>query len=156
MGADLATTLLSEGRRSRLVAQLRETLRIADTADMDLTVLEQGSLVTLEICCQDDDLSAVETEVNRQLDQVCDTPPDDWELERARRLVGNGLRFALESSAQVAGLAAGQTLWGRAQELLQPLSALERWTTLDLQQNLFPQLQANRACTLIAHPGAMN
>ncbi|MAR05706.1 MAG: peptidase M16 [Cyanobium sp. NAT70] len=156
MGADLATTLLSEGRRSRLVAQLRETLRIADTADMDLTVLEQGSLVTLEICCQEDDLPAVEQEVKRQLDHVCDTPPEDWELKRARQLVGNALRFALESSAQVAGLAAGQTLWGRAQDLLQPLNELESWTTTRLQQELFPQLQAHRACTLIARPGAIS
>ena len=48
VGADLATTLLGEGRRSRLVARLREELQIAETVDMDLTSLEQGSLITLK------------------------------------------------------------------------------------------------------------
>ena len=39
MGADLATTLLAEGRRSRLVQRLREDLQIVESIDMDVTVM---------------------------------------------------------------------------------------------------------------------
>lgn len=153
MGADLATTLLGEGRRSRLVAHLREDLRLAETVDMDLTVLEQGSLVTLEICCRDEDLQAVENAVSQELSRAADTAPASWELERAFRLVGNGLRFSLESTGQVAGIAASQTLWGRPQALLEPLHEMTRWTAETLQHQLLAQWQPEQACTLIAHPG---
>ena len=53
MAADLATTLLGEGRRSRLVNRLREELQIVESVSMDLSVLEQGSLITLEVICPD-------------------------------------------------------------------------------------------------------
>ena len=51
MGADLATTLLGEGRRSRLVERLREELQLVESISMDLTALEDGSLITLEVIC---------------------------------------------------------------------------------------------------------
>lgn len=154
MGADLATTLLAEGRRSRLVGRLRETLRIAETVDMDLTVLEQGSLITLEICCREEDLASVEQELERELTRSIQEPPAEWELDRARQLVGNGLRFSLESTAQVAGTAGNQQLWERQQDLLQPLQVLNGWSADRLLQELMPTLSSDKACTLIATPGA--
>ena len=153
MGADLATTVLGEGRRSRLVSELRENLQIVETVDMDLSVLEQGSLVTLEICCSEDNLSQAEQAVTDQLKRVADTPIERWELERSQRLVGNGLRFALESATQVAGMAANQMLWDRPQGLLQPLETLENWTNNALRDRLFNHLQPDQACTLVALPG---
>ena len=118
MGADLATTVLGEGRRSRLVCELREQLQIVETVDMDLTVLERGGLVSLELCCSEENLPRAEQAVREQLKRVADEPIERWELERSKRLVENGLRFALESAAQVAGIAANQTLWDRPQALL--------------------------------------
>ena len=154
IGADLATTLLAEGRRSRLVGRLRETLRIAETVDMDLTVLEQGSLITLEVCCREEDLASVEQELERELTRCIHEPPAEWELDRARQLVGNGLRFSLESTAQVAGTAGNQQLWERQQDLLQPLQVLKSWNADRLLQELMPTLSSEKACTLIATPGA--
>ena len=153
MGADLITTLLAEGRRSRLVGRLRETLRIAETVDMDLTVLEQGSLITLEICCREEDLASVEQELERELTRSIQEPPAKWELDRARQLVGNGLRFSLESTAQVAGTAGNQQLWERQQDLLTPLQILNSWSAERLLQELMPTLSSDKACTLIATPG---
>jgi hypothetical protein len=43
----LLTTLLAEGRRSRLVERLREQLRLVESIDLDLNVLEAGCLVLL-------------------------------------------------------------------------------------------------------------
>ena len=153
MGADLATTVLGEGRRSRLVSELRENLQIVETVDMDLTVLEQGSLVTLEICCSEENVARAERAVTDQLKRAADKPIEPWELERSHRLVGNGLRFALESATQVAGMAANQMLWNRPQALLQPLEALKSWTDVTLQERLFTHLQPDQACTLVALPG---
>ena len=154
IGADLATTLLGEGRRSRLVARLREELQIAETVDMDLTSLEMGSLITLEISCNPTHLDAVETCIQDQLTSVELFTP--MELERGRQLVGNGLRYSLESSAQVASMAASHRLWGREQTLLDPLTHLWSWSSERLQAELMHQLHPSRACTLIAIPGSRN
>ena len=154
IGADLATTLLGEGRRSRLVARLREELQIAETVDMDLTSLEMGSLITLEISCNPTHLDAVETCIQDQLTSAELFSP--MELERGRQLVGNGLRYSLESSAQVASMAASHRLWGREQTLLDPLTHLRSWSPERLQAELMQKLHPSRACTPIAIPGSRN
>ena len=151
VGADLVTTLLGEGRRSRLVARLREQLQIAETVDMDLSSLEQGSLVTLEVSCDPSRLEAVESCVQDQLRLT--EPFSTVELDRGRQLVGKGLRYSLESSAQVASMAASHRLWGRQQTLLEPLDHLDGWSGERVQAELISQLQPEKACTLIAVPG---
>jgi len=119
---------------------------------MDLTVLEQGCLVTLEISCEEEDLDRVQATVQDLLSQA--SPFTAEEMERGRQLVGNGLRYALESTGQVAAMAASQTLWNRPQDLLQPLQHLQAWTDERLSAELMPMLQPQQACTLVATPGA--
>ena len=43
--------------------RLREDLQIVESIDMDVTTLEQGSLVMLEACCPEDQLQRVEQEI---------------------------------------------------------------------------------------------
>ena len=156
MAADLATTLLGEGRRSRLVNRLREDLQIVESVSMDLSVLEQGSLITLEVICPAENLEAVEAEVNQQLRTMTREPVTDQELQRGQQLVSKGLRYALEATGQVSGLCASQTLWERPQDLLQPLAFLPAWTEERLRADLFPKLLPEQACVLIAQAPTEN
>ena len=150
MGADLATTLFAEGRRSRLVQHLREELQIVESIDMDVTALEQGSLVMLEACCPEDQLQHVEQEITTMLRAGLDSPPLPQEMDRARQLVRNGLCFNLEAAGQVAGLAGTQALWDRPQPLLKPLDYLNTWSADRLQQEILPLLQPDKCFTLVA------
>ena len=150
MGADLATTLLGEGRRSRLVHRLREELQIVENVSMDLSLLEQGSLITLEVICPEENLAVVEREIGNILREAADHPVSERELQRGVQLVSNGLRYALESTGQVSGLCASQQLWGRNQDLLAPLDLLQTWSAIELQTAIFPTLQPEQACVLIA------
>jgi predicted Zn-dependent peptidase len=152
MGADLATTLLAEGRRSRLVQRLREDLQIVESIDMDVTVMEQGSVVMLEACCPEDQIEQVEAVIEEELKRATVDAIGDEELHRAKQLVGNGLRFSLEAPGSVAAIAGSQSLWGRTQTLLSPLSHLQTWTVERLQQSLLPRLQPDQAFTLLALP----
>ncbi len=156
MAADLATTLLGEGRRSRLVNRLREELQIVESVSMDLSVLEQGSLITLEVICPDVHLEAVEEEVNLQLRAMTRELVSDQELKRGQQLVSNGLRYGLESTGQVSGLSASQTLWDRQQDLLDPLAFLPSWTAERLRSELFPRLQPEQAFVLTAQAKTQN
>ena len=154
MGADLATTLLGEGRRSRLVERLREELQLVESISMDLTALEEGSLITLEVICPEDALPAVEQEINAVLHQVADEAVSEQELRRGYQLVSNSLRYSLESVGHVTGLCASHVLWNRNQDLLSPLNHLSQWSAERLQTELFPALLPEKACVLIARPGA--
>ena len=74
MGADLATTLLAEGRRSRLVERLREELRIVESIDLDLHSMECGSLALLEAVCAPEDLPAVRAAIRTVWEEVMEQP----------------------------------------------------------------------------------
>ena len=149
-GADLATTILAEGRRSRLVQTLREELQIVESIDMDVTTLELGSLVMLEACCPDDQIESVEMEIHRQLERCLTSAIEEEEFNRAMQLVGNGHRFSLEAPGAVAASAGSQTLWGRQRDLLAPLQDLIHWDPTALREQVMPLLQPRNSFTLIA------
>lgn len=152
VGGDLLTTLLAEGRRSRLVEHLREQLRLVESIDLDLNVLEAGCLVLLEAVCEPDQLDAVEQEVRQVLATLLDTRPQEAEMERARRLVGNGYRFSLEAPGSVAAMVGNSALWGREHSLDAPLQWLQHWDGERLSHELIPLLAPERAFTLRAVP----
>ena len=152
VGADLLTTLLAEGRRSRLVERLREQLRLVESIDLDLNVLESGCLVLLEAVCEPEQLQAVEQEVRQMLQALVKQPPTSTEMERARRLVGNGYRFSLEAPGSVAAMVGNSALWGRTHNLEAPLHWLEQWDGSRLSRDLIPLLNPDLAYTLRAVP----
>jgi zinc protease len=152
MGADLATSLLAEGRRSRLVERLREQLRLVESVDLDLHPMECGSLALLEAVCEPSDLPRVRQVIRQVWQEVMTEPIGEVEWGRVRRLVANAYRFGLESAGALAGLIGNSTLWGRRQPLDHPLQLLERWTPERLRSTALPQLDPERACVLEAVP----
>ena len=152
MGADIATTLLSEGRGSRLVHRLREDLQIVESIDMDVTTLEKGGLILLEAICIENNLEKVEEEIHKILKEIIKYPIQNQEVKRAHQLVKNSICFSLEVSNNVASSIGSQALWGRHQPLLNQLKYIEYWTGENLQRKLFSQLQPEQSSTLIAKP----
>lgn len=152
MGADLITSLLAEGRRSRLVERLREQLRIVESVDLDLHVMESGSLALLEAICEPEELPQVRAAITAVWQELAEDPIDEVEWQRCRHLVANGYRFGLESPAGVAGLMGNTSLWRRPLPLSAPLEALERWTAPRLQSEALSWLHPSQACVLEALP----
>ena len=152
MGADLLTTLLAEGRRSRLVERLREQLRIVESIDLDLHVMECGSLALLEAVCEPEELQPVQDAITGVWQETCQEPLAKAEWQRCQRLVANGYRFGLEAPGGVAGLIGSNALWDREQPLQHPLELLESWGPEELQQQMLPLLDPSRACVVQAVP----
>ena len=152
MGADLATSLLAEGRRSRLVERLREQLRIVESVDLDLHPMECGSLALLEAVCEPSDLPRVRQAISQVWEEVMADPIGEAEWGRVRRLVANAYRFGLESAGALAGLIGNSALWGRRQALDLPLQLLEDWNPDRLRRSALPLLDPQRACVLEAVP----
>jgi len=152
MGADLLTSLLAEGRRSRLVHRLREQLRLVESIDLDLHVMECGSLALLEAIGAAEDLPQIRLEIEAVLLGLGDggLEPEEW--LRTNRLVANGYRFGLESAGGVAGVLAGNVLWNHGRSLDAPLAALEQWDAPALLRESVPLLAPDRAMVLEAVP----
>jgi predicted Zn-dependent peptidase len=134
------------------VERLREQLRLVESIDLDLNVLEAGCLVLLEAVCESEQLDAVEREVRRVLEALSEEPPALAEVERARRLVGNGYRFSLEAPGSVAAMVGNSALWGRVHDLQAPLLWLQGWSAERLHRELIPLLSPERCFTLRAVP----
>jgi zinc protease len=152
MGADLLTSLLAEGRRSRLVHRLREELRLVESIDLDLHVMECGSLALLEAIGPTEHLPAIRREIAAVLNELADTGPQPEEWLRSGRLVANGYRFGLESAAGVAGVLAGNYLWEHERDLEAPLAELEHWDAGSLLRDCVPLMSPERATVLEAIP----
>ena len=152
MGADIATSFLSEGRRSRLVKRLREELQIVESIDMDITILEKGGLIMLEACCVEEQVDQVEKEINKVLIESSLKVPSSNEINRAYQLVKNYLCFSLETSGQIASVSGAHILWGREQELLEPIKHIDYWSKEKLQKEILQNLHPDKSCTLIARP----
>ena len=152
MGADLATSLLAEGRRSRLVERLREQLRLVESVDLDLHAMECGSLALLEAVCDSEDLAAVREAISAVWQEVSEQPVGEVEWQRIVRLVGNSYRFGLEAAGSVAGLLGTGHLWGRHGPLDEPLQALAAWSPETLRAEALPRLDPARAFVLEAVP----
>jgi predicted Zn-dependent peptidase len=152
VGADLLTTLLAEGRRSRLVERLREQLRLVESIDLDLNVLESGSLVLLEAVCEPDAIDRVQAEVQRVWEELSEHAAQEAEVERARRLVANGYRFGLEAAGSVAGMLGNSSLWGRRHNLQAPLDWMQHWDSARLSREVLPLLNPEQAFCLRAVP----
>ena len=52
LGAEIAATILCEGKSSLIVKDLREEKRIIESIDIDLQILEEGGLILLDVSCQ--------------------------------------------------------------------------------------------------------
>ena len=152
IGVDIATSLLAEGRRSRLIQHLREDLQIVESIEMDITLLEEGGLVLLEAYCRKDKLDNVENEIHIILKESIKSTINEEELKRAHQLVRNSHRFSIEASSNVASLIGSQALWERHQPLLKPLQYIEYWSTEKLQKTILSSLQPENASILIANP----
>ncbi len=152
MGADLATTVLAEGRRSRLVERLREQLRIVESIDLDLHAMECGSLALLEAVCEPEELPEVRQAISQVWTELMAEEIGEAEWQRAQRLVANAYRFGLESAGSVAGLIGNSSLWGRRQSLQQPLELLQRWSPTRLRDQALMRLDPDQAYILEAVP----
>jgi len=86
------------------------------------------------------------------LNALLEQPPSAAEVERARRLVGNGYRFSLEAPGSVAAMVGNSALWGRQHNLEAPLAWLQNWDAERLHGSLSSQLDPARAFSLRAVP----
>ena len=152
LGAEIAATILCEGKSSLIVKKLREEKHIIESIDIDLQILEEGGLILLDVCCPLENLKIAESELNKILNELTKTLFTNEEIERAKKLVTNNIYFSLELSTQIASTIGNQALWGRHQSIFQSIKDISYWTSNRLNELIFPLFKSENSCTLIAEP----
>ena len=152
LGAEIAATMLCEGKSSLIVNKLREEKHIIESIDIDLHILEEGGLIILDVSCSQQNLKIAENEINNILNELPRNIFTTKDLERAKKLVKNNIYFGLELSTQIASTLGNQALWGRHQSILKSINDLSYWTSTSLNESIFPLFNPDNAFTLIAEP----
>ena len=152
LGAEIAATILCEGRSSLIVKKLREEKRIIESIEIDLQILEEGGLIILDICCPIENLKIAEDEVNKILKESIKVIFTNKDLDRAKKLVINNIYFSVELSNQIASILGSQVLWGRHESILQSIKEISYWTSKRLNKLVFPLFDPENSFTLIAEP----
>ena len=152
LGAEIAATILCEGKRSLIVKELREEKRIIESIDIDLHILEEGGLIILDASCSEENIKIAESEINKILSELTINLVSNKDLVRAKKLVKNNIYFSLELSTQIASTLGNNALWGRHQSILKTINDISYWTSKRLNELIFPLFNPKNAFTLIAEP----
>ena len=150
MGVDLWAAALAEGRSSRLVKVLREKLQLVESIDVEVHPLERGSLVILEAVTNPESLPKVRQELEKLLTQA-QQGFELQEIERAKRLIGNGYTFSHEAISQVTHHLGQASLQKRLLPLDAPLQWLKQWDQ-DRLHSLAKNWDLSKACILEVLP----
>lgn len=103
-GFDLLSTVLAEGRCSRLVRELREERHLVEGIACNFSLQRSSSLFTVTAWLDADNLDRVEAILCDRISELQSVPITQPELDRARRLLCNDYAFSTETPGQLAGL----------------------------------------------------
>lgn len=103
-GLDLFSVLLSQGRSSRLVRELREEQQLVQDISSNFSLQRESSLFTISAWLEPQHLERVEDLIRVYMNELQTTPISQGELARCKRFLCNDYAFSTETPNQLAGL----------------------------------------------------
>lgn len=103
-GLDLLSVLLSEGRTSRLVRELREERQLVQGIGSAFSLQQESSLFTISAYLEEENLGRVEALIGDAISKLQALPVSEAELSRCKRMLCNNYAFSTETPIQLAGL----------------------------------------------------
>lgn len=103
-GLDVLSVLLTEGRTSRLVRELREERNLVQAVSSGFSLQRESGLFTVTAWLEAENLERVEAIICDRLSELATVPISQAELARCQRLLCNDYAFSTETPSQLAGL----------------------------------------------------
>ena len=103
-GLDLLSVVLTGGRSSRLVRELREERQLVQGIDCSFSLQKDSSLFTINAWLEPENLPRVEAIVGDRLSELASRPISQAEMDRYQRFLCNDYAFSTETAIQLAGL----------------------------------------------------
>ena len=150
IGFEILASILSVGRNSRLVKDLKEEKNLVQSIYVDVNGGELGGLLIIEACCHEINLKKVEEGINETIQEVISYKNLTLnELEKAINIVKSNYIFNLETSTQLTSFFGNELLWGRKNSIKNLNIYLEYWNNLGTFRKIINYLSTNKF-TLIA------
>ncbi|AFZ04346.1 M16 family metallopeptidase [Calothrix sp. PCC 6303] len=103
-GMDLLSTLLAEGRTSRLVRDLREEQQLVQGICSNFSLQKESSLFTITAWLEPKNIETVEALICLHLEKLLSEGISQAELTRCQRLLCSDYAFSTETPNQIASL----------------------------------------------------
>jgi len=134
LGLDLLSAILTGGRASRLVRELREDKHLVLDIHSSFSLQRESSVFIINAYLEPEHLDAVEQIIRDRLGDLHRQEISETELERAKRLLCHDYIFSTETPSQLAGLYGYyQTLASAELALSYPLK-IQQFQTSDLKK----------------------
>lgn len=140
--------ILSEGRTSRLVRNLREQKGWVRSVSAYYTPQQDAGLFVIAAQAETELLAPVEQEIRAALTEIIHEPVGESELNRALRMLRNDFVFGTESPAQLAGLYGYFNTLSTLDAVLAYPELLRKVTASDIQRVARTYLDPDKAVVL--------
>jgi zinc protease len=151
-GLDMLSVLLSEGRTSRLVRDLREEQQLVQGICSNFSLQRESSLFTITAWVEPEHLEKVEFLIRNHLEDLQNTPISQHELARTRRLLCNEYAFSTETPNQLTGLYGYYNTIAKAELAVTYPQQILSFDAEELQQLTKKYLQAENYAITILKP----
>ena len=132
IGLEILSSILSGGKNSRLVKVLKEEKNLVESIYVDINAGELGGLLIIEVCCEEEKLNLVESQINDILEEILkDKNLRIDEIKKAINCVRSNYVFNLETSTQLSSFYGNELLWGRKNSMMKIESYLNYWNDLN-------------------------
>ena len=101
---DLLSVILTGGRSSGMVRELREEQQLVLDIGSDFSLQKDSSIFTISAWLDTENLKLVEAKIGDRLGKLQSQPVSEIELNRAKRQLINNYIFSTETPSQLAGL----------------------------------------------------
>lgn len=152
-GLDLLSVVLSEGRSSRLVRELREEKQLVQDISASFSLQQDCSLFTVQAWLEAKDLDRVEAIVCDRMAALAEHPIPEAELSRAKRLLCNDYAFSTETPGQVAGLYGYYSTLAQPELCVTYAPTIQSYGEAELRQLARQYLRPDRYVATVLQPG---
>ncbi|MDF5716191.1 MAG: pitrilysin family protein [Rhizonema sp. NSF051] len=151
-GLDLLSVLLTEGRTSRLVSDLREDKQLVQGICSNFSLQRESSLFTITVWLEPEHIERVESLIRLHLHQLLSEGISDRELARCQRLLCNDYAFSTETPNQLAGLYGYYNTIAQAELSVTYPQQIQSFNTQELQKLAQDYLSPNNYAVTILKP----
>ncbi len=129
IGFEILSSLLVDGRNSKLGRPLKEEQNLVESLYVDIHAGEFGSLMILEACFSDINSTLVESKINQILKDLLELETyTTEELKKSKRIVRSNYFFNLETAMQKTSFFGNHFLWDRQDPIGNLEENLIYWT----------------------------